>query len=76
MPEPKQYSKAGAKDPQPVEALTAVLSKHLSPTLTNTNIIKATAWAVLSYAAVNRTGLDTATREPVGAPQAIPYAKT
>jgi putative transposase len=68
MPKPSPYSKTNAPDPQLVAALSAVLSKHLALTLKNTKITKAEVWAVLSYAAVQRTSLEAAASELATAP--------
>jgi hypothetical protein len=50
MPKPNQYTKTNGLDPQLTEALTAVLSKHISLTLKQTKITPCDVWAVLSYA--------------------------
>lgn len=68
MPKPSQYSNATLNDPQLVAGLTTLLSKHVSLTLKQTHLTPADIWAVLSYAAVNRTSLDAATQELPNAP--------
>jgi Transposase DDE domain len=68
MPKPSQYTNATWNDPQLTAALTTLLSKHLSLTVTQTRLTATDIWAVLSYAAVQRTSLDAAARELPNAP--------
>jgi hypothetical protein len=68
MPKPSQYTKASASEPQLTTALTTILSKHVSLTLKQTRLTASDIWAVLSYAAVQRTSIGAATLELPNAP--------